>query len=172
MTPHLTKTNIRPLDVSREERDGFVQVYDSEWPVGIVPAQWNAVRSSAGVLRGVHVHRRHDDYLLLASGRALIGCHDMRERSSTFGLTTQVELTPLSDAITIPHGVAHGFYFLEPSIHLYAVSHTFDPNDELGCRFDDPDLGFSWPVSHPTLSARDAGLGSLASLRDDLRRVV
>ena len=43
-------------------------------------------------------------------------------------------------AITIPHGVAHGFLFHEPSIHLYAVSRYWDTADELACFWGDAGL--------------------------------
>ena len=58
-------------------------------------------------------------------------------------------------ALSIPPGVAHGFYFDESSLHVYAVSHEWDPSDELGCRWDDPDLGIAWPCSAPLISGRD-----------------
>ena len=66
----------------------------------------------------------------------------------------------------IPVGVAHGFYFhSERSVHVYAVSHEFDPADELGCRWDDPELDIVWPCSAPLISSRDKTLGSLSDLR-------
>ena len=75
--------------------------------------------------------------------------------------------TPASPrALVIPVGVAHGFYFHEPSIHVYAVSHEFDPADELGCRWYDPTLEIAWPCTDPLISARDRELGSLSELRD------
>jgi dTDP-4-dehydrorhamnose 3,5-epimerase len=74
-----------------------------------------------------------------------------------------VEAAPA--ALVIPVGVAHGFYFHEPSIHVYAVSHEFDPLDELGCRWDDPDLDIAWPCTKPRISVRDRNLGSLRELR-------
>ena len=43
-----------------------------------------------------------------------------------------------------------------------------DPSDEFGCRWDDPDLGFAWPIADPLLSLRDAA----ASDYGDLTRAV
>jgi len=71
--------------------------------------------------------------------------------------------------VSIPTGVAHGFYFHEPSVHLYAVSHYWDPADELACHWTDPDLGIPWPAAEPILSERDAAAGTLSQLRDQLR---
>ena len=55
--------------------------------------QWNAVWSEAGVLRGVHVHIRHDDYLTVPVGRASVGLRDLRRGSPTEGLSALVELS-------------------------------------------------------------------------------
>jgi dTDP-4-dehydrorhamnose 3,5-epimerase len=136
----------------------------------VAPAQWNVVRSSENVFRGVHVHVRHLDYLTVITGRATIGLYDLREGSSTEGLGTSVEMsgnTPTG--ISIPVGVAHGFYFHEPSLHVYAVSREWDPTDEMGCRWDDPALDIAWPCSAPIISDRDAGLGSVSELRNVVR---
>ena len=149
-----------------DDRGAFTELYRVSWEPGVVPAQWNAVRSDANVLRGVHVHRRHTDYLTLVAGRATIGLYDLRNGSPTEGLGTTIEFDSHEPAaLVIPVGVAHGFYFQEPSIHVYAVSHEFDPADELGCRWDDAALGLAWPCAEPFISSRDRELGSLSELR-------
>lgn len=117
----------------------------------------------------MHVHIRHDDYLTVPFGRALIGVRDLRVGSPTFGAVATVEAGDTSPtAFTIPRGVAHGFLFLQPSVHCYAVSRYFDPADELGCRFDDADLDIPWPITDPVLSPRDHDLGSFAELLQQL----
>ena len=45
------------------------------------------------------------------------------------------------------------------------MSHEWDPEDELGCRWDDPALGISWPCEEPQISERDRTLGPLSELR-------
>jgi dTDP-4-dehydrorhamnose 3,5-epimerase len=155
-----------PLDPHRDERGVFTELFRESWGLSVAPVQWNAVRSEANVLRGVHAHWRHSDYLTLVAGRATIGLHDLREGSPTEGLGATVELAAESaSALVIPTGVAHGFYFHEPSIHVYAVTHDWDPADELGCRWDDPKLRIPWPCDDPLLSDRDRRLGSLSGLR-------
>jgi dTDP-4-dehydrorhamnose 3,5-epimerase len=121
------------------------------------------------VLRGVHVHRQHSDYFVLLSGRASIGLRDLRRDSPTEGYSTVVELRgDLLEALTIPPGVAHGFYFPSMSTHLYSVSHYFDAKDELGCHWSDPALGISWPTSEAITSARDAAAPPLRVLLEQL----
>lgn len=161
---------VAPLEPHRDERGAFVELYREEWPTGVSPIQWNAVHSEAGVLRGVHVHLRHDDYLTLLRGRATIGLRDLRDSSPTVGAAACVELdAERPAAISIPHGVAHGFFFHESSTHVYSVSHYWDPADELGCRWDDPALEIPWPQREARVSARDASLPSLDALLAELR---
>jgi dTDP-4-dehydrorhamnose 3,5-epimerase len=162
-------TFVVPLDTHEDDRGAFTELYRVEWPTGVQPVQWNAVRSEAGVLRGVHVHIRHDDYLTVPLGRAVVGLRDLRRGSPTEGLSTLVELGPDEPrALVIPHGVAHGFYFLEPSLHVYAVTEYWDPSDELTCHWADPELEIPWPVQTALLSERDA---RAPPLRDLLRRL-
>jgi dTDP-4-dehydrorhamnose 3,5-epimerase len=157
---------LRQLQPHADDRGIFTELFRGSWDVGVTPVQWNAVRSASNVFRGLHAHVRHWDYLTVPIGRALIGVHDLRDDSSTPHVEALVELAGDAPAgLTIPPGVAHGFYFLEPSLHVYAVSHEWDPDDELGCRWDDPQLGIEWPCDAPLLSPRDAALGPLSELR-------
>lgn len=157
------------LEPHCDDRGSFLELFRREWDTGVDPVQWNAVKSEAGVLRGVHVHPRHDDYLTLVSGRVTVGLCDLRPGSPTVDAAACVELDQeRPTAVSIPHGVAHGFYFHLPSTHIYAVSHYWDVADELGCRWDDPDLGIPWPQDDARISARDKALPSLEVLRGEL----
>jgi dTDP-4-dehydrorhamnose 3,5-epimerase len=155
------------LDPHQDGRGSFSEIFRVEWSADTRLIQWNLVHSEAGVLRGMHVHRRHSDYLTMAAGRMLLGLCDLRRTSPTYRVAATLELTP-SKAVLIPAGVAHGFYFSEAAIHIYAVTHYWDPEDELGCHWSDPELQIPWEVRNPVLSARDAGLPSLARLVKDL----
>jgi dTDP-4-dehydrorhamnose 3,5-epimerase len=162
-------TLLRPLEPHLDERGSFTELYRDEWRTGVMPIQWNAVRSEAGVLRGVHVHLRHDDYLTVPVGRAAVGLRDLRRGSPTEGVSALVELGEKRPAaLVVPHGVAHGFYFLEPSMHVYAVSEYWDLSDELGCRWDDPELEIPWPVRSARVSERDAAGQPLRALLAEL----
>jgi dTDP-4-dehydrorhamnose 3,5-epimerase len=160
---------LHELLMHTDERGSFTEIFREEWGVGVRPVQWNAVRSAASVLRGVHVHVRHADYLTVVDGRALVGLRDLRRDSPTANSTATVELRGDGmAAITIPPGVAHGFLFLEDSLHIYAVSHYWSVDDELGCRADDPDLEIEWPPGPFHLSERDAAAPPLVALLDQL----
>src|SRR3990170_6547130 len=69
-----------PLEMNRDDRGVFTEVFRRSWDIGMEPVQWNFVTSQAGVLRGVHVHVRHVDYLIVLEGRASIGLRDLRPR--------------------------------------------------------------------------------------------
>jgi dTDP-4-dehydrorhamnose 3,5-epimerase len=158
-------TALVPLEPHADERGVFTELYRLEWETGVQPVQWNAVRSEAAVLRGVHVHIRHDDYLTVPFGRAVVGLRDLRHGSPTEGFAAVVELDAEQPAaLVIPHGVAHGFYFLEPSLHVYAVSEYWDPDDELGCHWADPELGIPWPCGSAQVSERDDASPPLSDL--------
>jgi dTDP-4-dehydrorhamnose 3,5-epimerase len=161
---------LRPLSMNRDSRGSFTEVFRDEWETGVSPVQWNAVSSEAGTLRGVHLHVRHDDYLTTLKGRAFVGLRDLRRGSATEGLSTLVELSedPLR-SLAIPHGVAHGFYFPEPSLHLYGVTRYWDVDDELACHLADPALEIPWPGTPTLVSERDASAPSLAQLLDELK---
>ena len=142
------------------------------WDTGLSPVQWNFVHSAPGVLRGVHVHVKHSDYLVFLSGRVSVGLKDLRPGSPTAGLAALITLGAGElEALVVPPGVAHGFYFHEEATHLYAVNRYFDESDEFGCRFDDPALGIAWPFAQPTLSERDSKASSLAALQKQLSAV-
>lgn len=163
--------SVQPLVLHRDDRGVVSEMFREEWPGGIGAVQWNVVRSEAGVLRGVHVHPRHDDYLVVLEGRSTVGLSDLRRDSPTTGVGATVELTgDKPSAITIPSGVAHGFYFHTASLHVYGTTHYWDPADELGCHWRDSELGISWPVERAVVSDRDAELPPLSALVAQLER--
>ena len=171
MTELLDGVALTPVLPHADDRGVFIEAYRREWPVGFDPVQWGLVRSRAGTLRGVHVHPVHDDYLLAIEGAVRVGLHDLRPDSASYRESMMLELGPTTGALVIPCGVAHGLDFPAPAGVLLGVSHTFDPADELGCRFDDPELNLEWSSSEPILSERDRALPSLQALIEELARV-
>src|SRR5436309_2114593 len=156
-----------PLELHADERGSLVEIFRREWELPVEPVQWNAVCSEAGTLRGAHVHVVHDDYLVIVRGRGVVGLRDLRPGSPTEGLATTLELGESEPtSVVIPVGVAHGFYFREPSMHVYAVTAYWSPEDELSCRWDDPELGILWPVEPMLVSERDLTAGSFESMRE------
>jgi len=137
--------------------------------------QANLSTSAAGVLRGLHYHRRQLDHWIVASGRALVALVDVRPALEGRG-PALVETRELAadGTVTIPIGVAHGFLAIEPLELIYLVTNEYDGSDELGFAWDDPAVGVSWPAcptpdGRPILSERDQHNPTLAALIERLR---
>lgn len=139
--------------------------------------QANLSSSAAGVLRGLHYHRRQLDYWVVASGRAFVALVDVRPLLDGTGPRAVVETRELGadETVTIPVGVAHGFLALEPLELLYLVTNEYDGSDELGFAWDDPAVGVPWPRlastpdGRPILSDRDRSNPPLTELVARLR---
>lgn len=141
-------------------------MFRGSWDSGIRPTQWNVTVSEPGVLRGVHVHLEHTDYLAVIEGRADVGLYDARPGSPTRGLASLVGLHAEAMAgLTIPPGVFHGLHFHERSVFLYGLSHEWTPEDDLACRWDDPAMGIPWRgPGNPRVSSRDLAAPGLTEL--------
>ena len=159
---------IRPLKMHADDRGVLAEIYRDEWTTGAVPVQWNAVRSEANVLRGVHVHPTHADYLAAIEGHMILGLHDIRRDSPTQGVSALVDLRG-DDMHTayVPQGVAHGFFFPVRTTYVYALSHYWSMDDEFGCPWNAPEMNLPWPAANPLLSARDANPHSYARMVED-----
>lgn len=140
-----------------DDRGRFVETYRREWiPGGSEMIQGNRADRKAGSLVGVHYHRFQADYWYVPRGTAVVVLHDLRQGSPTDRATLRLELDGDHDrGVYIPPGVGHGFAALTDLTITYLVDHYYDPADELGVAWDDPDLGFDWGLTDPVLSGRD-----------------
>src|SRR6185369_2768710 len=156
---------VRRLDAHRDPRGLVAECSRSDWPIADAPRQWTLFTSAAGVMRGVHVHPPHDDYVVLISGAMCVGLRDLRPDAPSEGRTAMVVLRgDAPTALFIPHGVAHGMLSHAVSVFVIGTSHHYDRDDELGCHRRDPDLGIAWPVSSAQLFERDAALPPVRAL--------
>jgi dTDP-4-dehydrorhamnose 3,5-epimerase len=156
---------LRPLDPQRDERGALVELCRHAWVEPDVPVQWNLVVNRRQVVRGVHWHEHHTDYIAPVFGALHAALVDLRPGSPTELMAQVVQLEADSPALlTIPAGVGHGFYSPRESAVLYAVTRYWDPADEFGVRWDDPALGIRWPAGaeSATVSARDREMPLLA----------
>jgi dTDP-4-dehydrorhamnose 3,5-epimerase len=155
----------RRLGPYPDERGVFIEIFRQEWDLGD-PIQWNYTESIRRSFRGMKVHPMHDDIVILLAGRMCVGLRDLRRGASTYGCSVVVDMTPDGDAVlTVPHGVAHGLYFPEATRFLIGVNRYWDPEDELGCRYDDPELEIDWPEEGlSSVSDSDLAAGPLSAL--------
>ena len=138
-----------------DERGSFRELWRrSRLPEPFVQA--NLSTSAAGVLRGLHLHRRQVDHWVVADGHAFVALVDVRPLLDGSGPQPIVETRELEadESVTIPVGVAHGFLAVERLALLYLVTNEFDGSDELGFAWDDPAVGVPWPQVRGTADGR------------------
>ena len=162
-----------------DSRGSFRELWRASDFPGEAFVQANLSSSAAGVLRGLHLHRRQDDLWIVASGRAFVALVDIRPLLDGSGPAPRIETRELvaDEWVVIPTGVAHGFLALDPLELVYLVTNEYDGSDELGFAWDDPAVAVDWPTlagtpdGRPTLSGRDGANPPLAELvvrlRDD-----
>ena len=128
--------------------------------------QMNHSRSTRGVTRGLHFQwdPPMGKFMRVARGQAFLVAVDIRPGSPTLG---QYESVVADDenhiAMWAPASFARGFTTLSDVVDLeYLVTGIYNGASESGIAWDDPDVGIDWPVSDPTLSARDSSAQSLA----------
>lgn len=165
---------VNHLTARADDRGSLVEMHRDSWPDSPPLPQFNLVRSAPGVMRGVHLHFHHADVVSTASGVAIIGLHDCRRESETFGLGAAVRISDTDVRVIIPVGVAHGFWMPDGGTLIYGLDTEWTPADELGCSWDDVNLAIPWgqfgdqhPADRPggpLLSLRDSFAGSLGSM--------
>jgi dTDP-4-dehydrorhamnose 3,5-epimerase len=135
---------------------------------GIEFKQDNLSFSHKNVLRGLHLQlgsSAQAKLVTIISGRVLDVVVDTRKGSPTFGKTYKVELnSALKNILYVPEGFAHGFAALEDSTFFYKCSREYDPANETGIVWNDPELNIDWPLSNPTLSDKDKQLPTFRDL--------
>ncbi|HEY7874772.1 MAG TPA: dTDP-4-dehydrorhamnose 3,5-epimerase family protein [Actinomycetota bacterium] len=149
------------LDVHGDDRGSFAEIFRADaFPATFV--QSNHSKSRAGVLRGLHYHRRQADLWYVTAGRAQVALADLRGGAGRPATATLELAAETPSTLYIPAGVAHGFLALTDVDLLYWVTAYFDNSDEHGVTWDDPTLAIPWASSTPVLSERDRSNPELA----------
>jgi dTDP-4-dehydrorhamnose 3,5-epimerase len=166
--PHLIgDVWLAPLKSHPDSRGSFTELFRPEWQDGFHSLQWNVVRSVGHIMRGMHVHVRHADYVVVLEGTALIGLRDLRKGSPAENVADVVAVQGGTNmtGIWIPPGVLHGFYFPDVATHIYQMTKYWTPHEEMGCAWHDPAMELDWQIpADPALSDRDQTLGTLDEL--------
>jgi dTDP-4-dehydrorhamnose 3,5-epimerase len=130
--------------------------------------QDNHSRSRKSTLRGLHYQLRRPQAKLcrVIEGEALDVAVDIRLGSPHFGKWTSVVLSATEgNQVYIPAGFAHGFLALTDAVQLlYKCSDYYDPVDEHGIAWNDPDLQINWGIVDPLVSGKDANNPTLAAI--------
>jgi dTDP-4-dehydrorhamnose 3,5-epimerase len=121
--------------------------------------QDNHSRSSRGVTRGLHFQRRHGQGKLVrvVTGSVFDVAVDLRTASPTFGRWFGTILSEGNNLMMyIPEGFAHGFQVIsDQADFLYKCTDFYDPEDEGGILWNDPEIAIDWPLREALVSAKD-----------------
>ena len=155
--------------VFRDERGFFLESYSKKAfaQIGLDGVEFvqdnHSLSRAKGVLRGLHFQLPpHTQTKLIRVTRGAIFdvVVDLRRSSPTFGKWQGFELSPADFAmVVVPRGFAHGFCTLMEDTEVqYKVDTLYAPSHDSGIRWNDPDIGVSWPVNDPVLSDKDRKL--------------
>ena len=128
----------------------------------------HSLSAAVGTVRGLHFQAPpHAQAKLVRCGRGAIFdvAVDIRLGSPTYGHWAGYILSAENGAqLYIPEGFAHGFATLEPDSEIiYKCSDCYAPETDSALRWDDPDIGITWPLTGtPMLSEKDANPQLLA----------
>lgn len=133
--------------------------------------QSNVSSSSRGVLRGLHYQwpRPQGKLVSVLEGEVYDVAVDIRQGSPTFGKHASVILSAENRRqFWIPEGFAHGFAVLsESALFHYMCTDVYVAEADSGLRWNDADVAVDWPVSNPTLSAKDEAAPFLKDIAED-----
>lgn len=155
-------------DPRPDDRGRFVKTFErTEYADAGLPARFAEEFysfSRTGVVRGMHFQLPP-----AAQGKTVFCDHgavfdvvlDLRVGSPSFGRTLAFELTAENGrGLFIPEGLAHGFCTpLGDALVSYRVTEPYSQDLDAGVRWDS--AGIQWPISNPTISARDLQLPKL-----------
>ena len=137
-----------------DNRDYFMETYNyndfKDAGLSMKFVQDNQSKSKRGVLRGLHFQKNNPQGKLVRviSGEVFDVAVDIRKESKTFGKWVGVTLNAENKKqFYIPEGFAHGFLVLsETAEFVYKCTRFYDPGDEGGIMWNDPDIGINWPI--------------------------
>lgn len=174
------KVTATPLDgvklieprVFGDARGFFLETYSRERyrAAGITEdlLQDNLSRSGRGVLRGLHFQNPapQGKLVYVLEGEVFDVAVDIRRASSTFGQWHGVTLSgDNKKQLWLPPGFAHGFCVTsETALFAYKCSAYYAPASEHTIRYDDPDIGITWPITDPLLSDKDRKAKGLSEM--------
>ncbi|PID44659.1 MAG: dTDP-4-dehydrorhamnose 3,5-epimerase [Proteobacteria bacterium] len=159
-----------------DERGYFVETWQAKRyrAAGICAdfVQDNHSRSAHGVLRGLHfqVSRPQGKLVRVTCGEVYDVALDIRPDSPTFGQWVGVLLSGKNHCqLYVPPGCAHGFCVTSESADfLYKCTDYYDPADEAGIIWNDPELAIEWPIAAPVLSEKDTHWPTFSRFRKQL----
>jgi dTDP-4-dehydrorhamnose 3,5-epimerase len=128
--------------------------------------QDNHSRSAKGVLRGLHFQWNPPmgKLMRVTVGAAFLVAVDIRKGSPTLGKWVGVECSAENRRMVwAPAGFARGFCALTDGTEIqYKCTGIYNGKAESAIRWNDPDIGITWPLADVIVSEKDRNAGSLA----------
>ena len=134
--------------------------------------QINHSSSKKNVIRGIHLQHKNPQhqFFYLALGEVKLVLVDFRSNSNTFLKKIYMSLTQVHPKlIHTPPGVGTSFLTMKTeNIMMYFVSKTYDPKNELGILWNDPDLKIDWkiPKDEIIVSEKDNNLPTFNNINN------
>jgi len=121
-----------------------------------------------GTIRGMHfqVPPAAETKLVRCTRGAIVDIIvDLRPESPTYLAHVSVELNEDNHrAIYVPERFAHGYQVLADKTETsYDVSEFYSPPHDRAIRFDDPELGLTWPLPVTVISDKDKNAPTVAT---------
>lgn len=133
------------METYNNEFEPYIKHLDGS-PASFV--QDNESRSKKGVLRGLHFQKNNPQGKLVrvTEGEVFDVAVDLRKNSETFGKWYGLKLdSENKKQFYVPEGFAHGFVVLsEYATFTYKLTRLYDPGDEGGLLWNDPDININW----------------------------
>lgn len=142
-----------------DNRGYFMETYNDEFKPYIKHldgtsaefVQDNQSKSKKGVLRGLHFQKQNPQGKLVRclEGEVYDVAVDLRKDSETYGKWYGVLLSEENKKqFYLPEGFAHGFVVLtDTATFAYKCTRLYDPTDEGGIMWNDPDIGVDWNIT-------------------------
>jgi len=132
--------------------------------------QDNVSVNHKNVLRGLHFQKNMGQLVTVSYGTIWDVVVDIRPCSLTFGQHFSIELSgEKPQQLYMPPGFSHGFCVLtDLAIINYKCTEYYNPVDEGGIVWNDPDLNIQWPLKDPILSLKDQGFPFFKNLNKEL----
>ena len=152
---------IKP-DIFEDHRGKYVETFNlkdyREQNINIDFVRDDISTSGKNVLRGLHYDNKTWKLIHCMYGKIYFVVADMRKDSHQYLKWQAFTLT--SDnrhQVLVPPGFANGHFVLsDQCIFHYKMSEYYDPENEIGVKWNDPKLNIYWPVKDPILSEKDS----------------
>lgn len=161
---------LKDLQMHGDQRGSVTEILRINELDGRRIVQLNVSVAKPNVLRGVHVHNKQWDYIVVSAGKMFVALVDLRPGSPTkMQVNTLILDGEKLQALIIPPGIGHGFYSNDGDTYLNGMSEYWDEgSDQIRFHYNDPDANIPWPVKDPIVSDKDQHNPPLQDILDKI----